>query len=157
MVSKGKKTLFQIFLLATIFSMAGCSVIPVAPGPVLVTLTPTPNQTATPIPATNLEIGIVSQDINPDFHAYLVDDSPAPGDVIFQNIAHPGLFKMNPQTKALVPLIAEKPVVWKAGDQGWTTHIGFSNAWQWSDGSRLTARDIIFSFQTYQSCNYSGR
>jgi hypothetical protein len=144
-----------LFLFCIIF-LAGCTVQTPIPLPTttktpLPTTTPlpsiTPIPTSTPLPATRMDIGIEGISIQPNVFTYLLNNRPAFSDSLFQTVIHPGLYKLNPDNESLLPVIANSPAAeWKKTDEALEQTIEIKPDIKWSDGTFLTANDILYSF-----------
>lgn len=119
------------------------------PAPTVTSIpSPTPLPTPTPLPATRLDIGIAGTSLEPGILAYLMNPHPSYGDSLFQASAHPGLFKLDPATGNLQPVIAINPLAdWTSDQARMTRIVTIHSDLAWSNGSKLTADDVVFSFE----------
>jgi len=108
---------------------------------------PSPMPTAVPLPVTRLTIGIEGISIEPNVLNYLLNNHPELSDSLFQSVVHPGLFKPNPGSENLIPVIASSPAVeWTKTNEGVEGVVEIKPDIRWSDGSFLTSDDILYSF-----------
>lgn len=154
-------TFFQrIAFSIIILTLAGCSgkaadhlatptstIVPAAEN----TPSPIPSPTSTPLPDTLLKIGVEGDTLQPGVIAYLFSIHPNFTDSIFHALVHPGLYKLDPRSGDLQPVLAAASAVnWEGQNGVWTLPVQLKPGASWSDGSPITTSDILFSFELLQ-------
>ncbi len=68
----------------------------------------------------------------------------------------PALYALNPTDGSLDPELAASEAVPIAGDDVWSVTIPLNQSLSWSDGEPITARDMVFTFDTARALGLGG-
>lgn len=126
--------------------------------------TPAPEETPTAFPPTATPEPLIEGTVCvPDgvkdagIIQYLFDSDPGVGDTAFISAAHPGLYRQDAATAELIPMLA-KPgsTAWQPADDKWVLPVTIDTTLVWSDAFRLSAEDILFSFNLVKRLTEDG-
>lgn len=68
----------------------------------------------------------------------------------------PALYAVDPTTGALVPELAAELTEPALGEDGWTVLVRLNPDLKWSDGEPITAKDVVFTFETVRRLGLGG-
>lgn len=110
--------------------------------------------TAAPAPFV-YRVGVLAGVSTDNFWAFF-GEQPSVWNSYILGPTKPSLFTAGSVVGGLEPELAVAPVDVVEGDEGWLVEVDLDDEMRWSDGTPITAADVVFTFETVRSMGLGG-
>ena len=111
--------------------------------------------TTTTLPPFHYRIGVLAGLQTDNFWAFYGGDDPSVWDAYILGPTKPALFGLDPASSHLVPELATE-ISEPVEEGGWHVDVTMREGRTWSDGTPITVRDYVFTFDTVRSLGLGG-